>query len=69
MNDPPRVDAVLFDLLSGLLDSWSLWNDVAGSANAGRAWRDEYLALTYSAGDYQPYESLVPGEPARRPPD
>jgi 2-haloacid dehalogenase len=65
MNDPQRVDAVLFDLLSGLLDSWSLWNDIAGSASAGRAWRDEYLAVTYAAGDYQPYESLV-ADAARR---
>ena len=29
------VDAVLFDLLSGLLDSWSLWDDVAGGHPAG----------------------------------
>jgi hypothetical protein len=27
----PRYEAVLFDLLTALLDSWSLWNDVAGS--------------------------------------
>ena len=26
-----RYDAVLFDLLTGLLDSWTLWNAVAGS--------------------------------------
>ena len=65
MNDPQRDDAVLFDLLSGLLDSWSLWNDIAGSASTGRAWRDEYLAVTYAAGDYQPYESLV-ADAARR---
>jgi len=30
-----RYDAILFDLLTGLLDSWSLWNRVAGSAEAG----------------------------------
>jgi 2-haloacid dehalogenase len=24
-------DAVLFDLLTALLDSWTLWNNVAGS--------------------------------------
>jgi 2-haloacid dehalogenase len=55
----PRFSAVLFDLLTALLDSWSLWNAVAGSTSTGRAWREEYLALTYAAGDYQPYEALV----------
>ena len=25
-------DAVLFDLLTALLDSWTLWNNVAGAA-------------------------------------
>ena len=42
-----RYDAVLFDLLTALLDSWSLWNDVAGDADAGRRWRAEYLRITY----------------------
>lgn len=55
----PRFSAVLWDLLTALLDSWSLWNDVAGGEIAGRAWREQYLALTYAAGDYRPYESLV----------
>jgi 2-haloacid dehalogenase len=26
-----HYDAVLFDLLTALLDSWSLWNTVAGA--------------------------------------
>jgi 2-haloacid dehalogenase len=52
-------DAVLFDLLTALIDSWSLWNTVAGSADAGRSWRVEYLKLTYRAGRYRPYEDLV----------
>jgi 2-haloacid dehalogenase len=54
-----RYDAVLFDLLTALLDSWSLWNTVAGSEQAGRRWRTAYLAITYRAGRYQPYEELV----------
>jgi 2-haloalkanoic acid dehalogenase type II len=58
-DSPHGCGAVLFDLLTALLDSWSLWSDVAGSASAGRAWREEYLTLTYAAGDYRPYESLV----------
>jgi 2-haloacid dehalogenase len=56
---PLPYDAVLFDLLSALLDSWTLWNEVAGSPEDGRRWRLRYLALTYAAGDYRPYEVLV----------
>lgn len=52
-------DAVLFDLLSGLLDSWSLWDDLAGGPDAGRRWRMRYLELTYAAGRYEPYLTLV----------
>ena len=51
--------AVLFDLLTALLDSWTVWNSAAGSEAAGRAWRAEYLRLTYGCGAYQPYEKLV----------
>jgi 2-haloalkanoic acid dehalogenase type II len=49
----------LFDLLTALLDSWSVWDRAAGSEQAGRAWRAEYLRLTYGCGAYQPYEELV----------
>lgn len=58
-----RYDAVLFDLLTALLDSWSLWNAVAGSEDAGRRWRAEYLRITYGTGRYRAYEDLV-GEAA-----
>lgn len=54
-----RYDAVVFDLLTGLLDSWSLWNAVAGDAASGLRWRGEYLRLTYGAGAYRPYEEVV----------
>jgi D-serine deaminase-like pyridoxal phosphate-dependent protein len=54
-----RYQAVLFDLLTGLLDSWTLWNSVAGSESAGRRWRAAYLGLTYGCGSYEPYEVLV----------
>jgi len=54
-----RYDAVIFDLLTALLDSWSLWNEVAGDAETGRRWRAEYLRITYACGRYQPYEQLV----------
>jgi 2-haloacid dehalogenase len=58
-----RFDAVVFDLLTALLDSWSLWNRAAGSAERGMHWRRAYLRLTYGCGAYRPYESLV-GEAA-----
>jgi len=51
--------AVLFDLLTALLDSWTLWNRAAGSEPAGRAWRTAYLRLTYGCGHYIAYEQLV----------
>jgi 2-haloacid dehalogenase len=54
-----RYDAVLFDLLTALLDSWWLWNAVAGDADIGRRWRAEYLRITYTIGRYQPYEQLA----------
>src|SRR5258708_3122258 len=56
---PRRYDAVLFDLLTALLDSWSLWNAVAGGEASGRRWRAAYLHRTYGAGGYRPYETLV----------
>jgi 2-haloacid dehalogenase len=54
-----RFDAVLFDLLTALIDSWTLWNDVAGSEEAGRKWRAAYLRRTYETGADRPYEALV----------
>jgi len=51
--------AVIFDLLTALLDSWSLWNRVAGAESTGLRWRNRYLELTYQAGRYQPYEELI----------
>jgi len=51
--------AVLFDLLTALLDSWTLWDAVSGSEATGRAWRAEYLRLTYGSAAYVPYEKLV----------
>jgi 2-haloacid dehalogenase len=54
-----RYDAVAFDLLTALVDSWTLWNEVAGSPEAGLRWRARYLEVTYSCGAYRPYEVLV----------
>lgn len=54
-----HYDAVVFDLLTALVDSWTLWNDVAGGEAAGQAWRQAYLRITYGCGEYRPYEDLV----------
>ncbi len=53
------MKAVVFDLLSALLDSWSLWDDIAGGEAPGRRWRMEYLQRTYKTGAYVPYRDLV----------
>lgn len=62
-NDSPswQPKAIVFDLLTALLDSWSLWDasTPAASAAEGRPWRTRYLELTFSAGAYVPYEELV----------
>ena len=54
-----KYDAVIFDLLTALIDSWTLWNEVAGSPDAGMKWRRRYLGITYGCGAYRPYETLV----------
>jgi 2-haloalkanoic acid dehalogenase type II len=57
-----RVRAVCFDLLSALLDSWSLWDGVAtslGRPELGRPWRQRYLQITSTVGSYRPYLELV----------
>ncbi|MFQ5705608.1 MAG: HAD-IA family hydrolase [Gemmatimonadales bacterium] len=54
-----EFQAVVFDLLTALLNSWSLWSKVAGSDEAGLAWRKMYLELTYQAGPYRPYEGII----------
>jgi hypothetical protein len=53
-----KYDAVIFVLLTALIDSWSLWNDVAGSASEGMTWRRRYLEITYGCGPYRPYETV-----------
>jgi 2-haloalkanoic acid dehalogenase type II len=49
----------LFDLLTALLDSWTLWDAVAGGREDCRRWRAAYLKNTYGEGRYRPYETLV----------
>ncbi|KAH8879247.1 HAD-like protein [Thozetella sp. PMI_491] len=53
--------AVIFDLLTALLDSWTLWDasTPSGTPAEGRLWRGQYLKLTFGQGAYVPYEELV----------
>ena len=51
---PERAfDAVVFDLLTALLDSWLLWNRVAGSAERSGG-RYAAIATAESVGYYKP---------------
>ena len=54
-----RYDALVFDLLTALIDSWTLWSAAAGSPADGLRWRRKYLELTYRQGAYRPYEAIV----------
>lgn len=55
-----RYDAILCDLLTGLLNSWDLWDTAAGGTEAGRRWRMAYLRVTFAQpGPYVSYEDLV----------
>jgi len=56
------VHAACFDLLSALLDSWSVWDGVAaslGRSELGRPWRQRYLQITSTIGSYRPYLEVV----------
>ena len=55
----PRYDAVIFDLLTALIDSWSLFNSIAGGEERGLEWRKAYLRRMYATGAYVPYAGVV----------
>lgn len=58
-----RPKAILFDLLTGLLNSWDIWDKVIPEnergISDGQTWRKRYLEITFSCENYQPYEALV----------
>lgn len=56
-----KPKAIIFDLLTGLLDSWSTWDSAipAGSTCDGRKWRERYLEITFNQGIYTSYDALV----------
>ncbi|KAH7061046.1 HAD-like domain-containing protein [Macrophomina phaseolina] len=71
----PQPTLIIFDLLTALLDSWTAWDTAVSTAlsqnppnpstatpsphTLGRAWRQNYLHLTYTTGSYTPYAALV----------
>ena len=50
--------AVGFDLLTALLDTWSLWSDVAGDRVLGMRWHAASQALLRGKR-YRPFEEIV----------
>lgn len=64
LSDPWQPKAIVFDLLTALLNSWDSWDKATptGSTTEGRRWRARYLDLTFGAGAYTPstsYETLI----------
>lgn len=62
--DSWQPKAVVFDLLTALLDSWESWSKATPSQTneQGLRWRSRYLDLTFGAGAYThstSYEALV----------
>lgn len=55
----PRYGVIIFDLLTALLDSWTLWGEIAGDDALGAQWRRRSLELIYASGAYRPYREIV----------
>lgn len=55
----PGIEAIVFDLLTALVDSWSLWIEIAGDERLGRCWRTASLRRVTSTGKYRAYEEIV----------
>ena len=54
----PRYDAVGFDLLTALLDTWSTWKAVARDDALGMRWHGASQALLRGRA-YRPFEDIV----------
>lgn len=54
----PRYDAIGFDLLTALLDTWTTWKAVAGDADLGMRWHAASQALLRGRA-YRPFEDIV----------
>lgn len=58
-----QYQAVIFDLLTGVLNSWTVWDAVIPESERhitdGTTWRKRYLELAFACGSYKSYEGLV----------
>ncbi len=54
----PRYEAIGFDLLTALLDTWSLWKRVAGDDALGLRWHASSQSLLRGR-EYRPFEDIV----------
>jgi len=59
MTSGVEFEAVAFDLLTALVDSWTLFARVAGSEALGRTWRLASLRRVTAQGSYRPYEDIL----------
>jgi 2-haloalkanoic acid dehalogenase type II len=59
MASGAEFEAVAFDLLTALVDSWTLYTRVAGGEALGRAWRLASLRRVTAQGSYRPYEDIL----------
>jgi 2-haloalkanoic acid dehalogenase type II len=53
-----RYAAIGFDLLTALLDTWTLWADIAGDRDRGMRWHAASQALLRGR-PYRPFEDIV----------
>src|SRR5713226_9670587 len=63
-----EVRGVACDLLTALVDSWGLWERVAGDPERGRRWRQVSLRMVTSSGAYRPHEAVVSAATEERGP-
>ncbi|HUG56558.1 MAG TPA: HAD-IA family hydrolase [Candidatus Limnocylindrales bacterium] len=54
----PRYDAIGFDLLTALLDTWRLWDEIAGDHATGARWHAASQSLLRGR-PYRPFEDIV----------
>jgi 2-haloacid dehalogenase len=66
VSRPSPVQAVLCDLLMGVMNSVAIWTRAAGDERRGLEWRDAVTAAMVASGSYVPYEELVASAAAER---
>ena len=59
VSRPSPVQAVLCDLLMGVMNSLAIWSRAAGDERRGLEWRDAVTRRIVASASYAPYEELV----------